>query len=111
MKAQIAAEVSRLVQVKKLTQAKAGALLGIYQSEVSRLFKGHFREYPVERLMNFLAAMGQGVGIRFRPPPSWAAAPVASKIYDLVGALAKTLPSEKSELLQNSWPQPADFCC
>lgn len=40
LKAQIVAELFRLTNSHKLTQAKAGALMGISQPEVSRLFKG-----------------------------------------------------------------------
>ncbi|AID28405.1 transcriptional regulator [Mesorhizobium huakuii] len=69
LKAQIVAEVYRLVREQKLTQAKAGEAMGVSQPEVSRLFKGHFREYSVERLMNFLAALGQEVEIVSRPLP------------------------------------------
>jgi predicted XRE-type DNA-binding protein len=39
LKAQIVAELFRLTNGRKLTQAKAGALMGISQPEVSRLFK------------------------------------------------------------------------
>ena len=42
------AELYRLANERKLTQAKAGALMGIKQPEVSRLFKGNFREYSIE---------------------------------------------------------------
>jgi len=67
LKAQIVAELYRLVGEQKLTQAKTGALMGISQPEVSRLFKGHFREYSVERLMTFLTAFNQDVEIVARP--------------------------------------------
>ena len=53
LKAQIVAELFRLTTERKLTQQKSGALMGISQPEVSRLFKGHFREYSVDRLMTF----------------------------------------------------------
>jgi predicted XRE-type DNA-binding protein len=53
LKAQIVAELYRLSTKRKLTQAKTGALLGISQPEVSRMFKGHFREYSIERLIGF----------------------------------------------------------
>jgi predicted XRE-type DNA-binding protein len=35
----------------------------ISQPEVSRLFKGNFREYSIERLMNFLTAFDHDVEI------------------------------------------------
>lgn len=70
LKAQIVAELYRLATVRKLTQAKAGDLMGISQPEVSRLFKGHFREYSVERLLAFLTAFDCDVEIVARPRTS-----------------------------------------
>ncbi len=67
LKAQLVAELYRLVTERKLTQAKAGERMGISQPEVSRLFKGHFREYSVERLMGFLTAFDCDVEIVSRP--------------------------------------------
>jgi predicted XRE-type DNA-binding protein len=67
LKAQIVTELYRLTTARKLTQAKAGEVMGISQPEVSRLFKGHFREYSVERLMGFLTAFEQVVEIVVRP--------------------------------------------
>ena len=67
LKAQIVAELYRLTSERGLTQAKAGALMGISQPEVSRLFKGNFREYSVERLMTLLTAFDRDVEIVSRP--------------------------------------------
>ena len=67
LKAQIVAELYRLTTEKKLTQAKAGAQMGVSQPEVSRLFKGNFREYSVERLMSFLTTFDQEIEIVARP--------------------------------------------
>jgi predicted XRE-type DNA-binding protein len=69
LKAQIVAELYRLSNALKLTQGKAGKLMGISQPEVSRLFKGHFREYSVERLIGFLTAFDRDVEIISRPRP------------------------------------------
>src|SRR5260370_16424961 len=63
LKAQIVAELYRLTNARKLTQDKAGALMGISQPEVSRLFRGNFREYSIERLMAFLTAFDIDVEI------------------------------------------------
>jgi len=63
LKAQIVAEIYRLVGARKLTQERAGALVGISQPEVSRLFRGNFREYSVERLIGFLTAFDRDVEI------------------------------------------------
>ena len=70
LKAKIVAELYRLTNDRKLTQAKAGELMGISQPEVSRLFKGNFREYSVDRLMAFLTAFNNDVEIVVRPRPS-----------------------------------------
>jgi predicted XRE-type DNA-binding protein len=69
LKAQIVAELFRLASARKLTQAKAGALMGISQPEVSRLFKGNFREYSIDRLMTFLTAFDRDIEIVSRPRP------------------------------------------
>lgn len=67
LKAQIVAELYRLTTELKLTQSKAGEIMGISQPEVSRMFRGTFREYSVERLMGFLTAFNQDVEIVVRP--------------------------------------------
>jgi len=67
LKAQIVSEIYRLTNVRKLTQAAVGKLIGITQPEVSRMFRGHFREYSVERLMGFLTAFDRDVEIVVRP--------------------------------------------
>lgn len=67
LKAQIVAELYRLTNELKLTQTAAGAMMGISQPEVSRLFRGNFREYSVERLMGFLTAFNRDVEIVVRP--------------------------------------------
>ncbi|WP_349369899.1 helix-turn-helix transcriptional regulator [Salinarimonas sp.] len=67
LKAQIVTELYRLVTARGLTQTAAGAEMGISQPEVSRLFRGHFREYSVERLLGFLTAFERDVEIVVRP--------------------------------------------
>jgi predicted XRE-type DNA-binding protein len=67
LKAQIVSEIYRLAAAQALTQAQVGKRLGISQPEVSRLFKGHFREYSIERLMGFLTSFDRDVEIVVRP--------------------------------------------
>ena len=67
LKAQIVAEIYRLASAKKLTQAQVGKRLAISQPEVSRMFKGHFREYSIERLVAFLTGFDRDVEIVVRP--------------------------------------------
>lgn len=70
LKAQIVAELYRLTQARKLTQSRAGHVMGISQPEVSRLFKGHFREYSIGRLITFLTEFNQNVVISVEPRTS-----------------------------------------
>ena len=67
LKAQIVSEIYRLTNERKLTQAQTGKLIGISQPEVSRMFKGNFREYSVERLIAFLTAFDRDVEIVSKP--------------------------------------------
>jgi predicted XRE-type DNA-binding protein len=67
LKAQIVSEIYRIAAGRKLTQAQIGKRLGITQPEISRMFKGHFREYSIERLMEFLTSFDRDVEIVVRP--------------------------------------------
>jgi predicted XRE-type DNA-binding protein len=67
LKAQIVSEIYRITSERKLTQARAGKLMGITQPEVSRMFKGSFREYSIERLMGFLTSFDRDVEIVVKP--------------------------------------------
>jgi predicted XRE-type DNA-binding protein len=67
LKAQIVSEIYRLTQQRKLTQVQAGKRMGITQPEVSRMFRGNFREYSVDRLMEFLTTFDRDVEIVVKP--------------------------------------------
>ncbi|MDE2474297.1 MAG: XRE family transcriptional regulator [Alphaproteobacteria bacterium] len=67
LKAQIISEIYRLVNERRLTQSQAGKRMGITQPEVSRMFKGQFQEYSIERLMAFLTAFDRDIEIIARP--------------------------------------------
>lgn len=67
LKARLVTEILRLTRAEKLTQKHAGARMGISQPEVSRMFRGHFHEYSVERLLGFLTAFDRDVEIVARP--------------------------------------------
>jgi predicted XRE-type DNA-binding protein len=67
LKAQIVSEIYRLSNERKLTQREAGKLLGISQPEISRMFKGNFREYSIDRLMGFLTSFDRDVDIVVKP--------------------------------------------
>jgi predicted XRE-type DNA-binding protein len=67
LKARLTLQIYRLIKDRGLTQAQAGAVLGIKQPHVSGLMRGQSGNFSVERLMEFLTALGQDVEITVRP--------------------------------------------
>jgi predicted XRE-type DNA-binding protein len=67
LKARLTLQIYRLIKDRALTQAQAGAILGIRQPHVSGLMRGQSGNFSVERLMDFLTALGQDVQITVSP--------------------------------------------
>ena len=66
-KARLTLQIYRLIKQRGLTQAGAGTILGIRQPHVSGLMRGQSGNFSVERLMDFLTALGQDVEISVKP--------------------------------------------
>jgi predicted XRE-type DNA-binding protein len=67
LKAQLGAEIFRILESRQLTQTAAAKTLGVKQPEISRLKQGKFSYYSVERLMRFLERLNCQVSIHIRP--------------------------------------------
>lgn len=67
LRAKLTLEIYRLIRERGMTQAEAGKLLGIRQPHVSALMRNRSGSFSVERLMEFLVALGQDVEITVRP--------------------------------------------
>jgi predicted XRE-type DNA-binding protein len=67
LKARFALEIYRIIRKRGLTQKEAGKILGIKQPHVSALMRNRGGSFSVERLMDFLAALGQDVEISVKP--------------------------------------------
>ncbi len=67
LKARLILQIYRLIKARGLTQAGAGKILGIRQPQVSGLMRGQSGSFSVERLMDFLTALGQDVEITVKP--------------------------------------------
>ncbi len=67
LKADLTLQIYKLIKGRDLTQAQAGKILGIRQPHVSVLMRGHSGNFSVERLMQFLTALGRDVEITVRP--------------------------------------------
>ena len=70
LKAELVSRIDALVRRRGITQAEAARVLGLGQPDVSRLLRGDFREYSLERLFRLLNALGRDVDIVIRPPRS-----------------------------------------
>ncbi len=85
LKLQLAIEVNRVLQQRGLTQAEAAQHLGILQPHVSELAHYRLDRYSAERLLQFLAQLGQEVEIRIHGGPSRSARPAVRRIYVRTG--------------------------
>ena len=70
LKAQLVTRIDEIIRRRKLKQVDAAKLLGLSQPDVSRLLRGIFRDYSVERLLRLLTIMGRDVEIVIREPRS-----------------------------------------
>lgn len=67
VKAQLVFKINRIMKGRRLKQAEAAELLGIKQPDVSKMLRGEFRQFSVERLLRFLVALDQDVEIVIKP--------------------------------------------
>ena len=69
-KAMLILQVRDLVSARQLRQTDAARLLGIPQSRVSVLLRGHSEGFSTGRLMKLLNRLGQDIDIVVRPSSS-----------------------------------------
>lgn len=67
VKTQLVHKIDRILKGRRLKQAEAAKLLGIKQPDVSKMLRGEFRQFSVERLLRFLVALDQDVEIVVKP--------------------------------------------
>ena len=66
LKAELVTRIDRIIRQRGLKQVEAAKLLGLSQPDVSRLLRGNFREYSMERLLRLLTTLGRDVDIVIR---------------------------------------------
>jgi predicted XRE-type DNA-binding protein len=54
LKARLVVKIDTLLRARKLRQIDAAGLFGVTQPDVSKMLRGDFRQFSVERLMRFL---------------------------------------------------------
>ena len=84
LKAELVSRIDAIVRQRKITQTEAARLLGLSQPDVSRLLRGDFREYSLERLFRLLTALGRDVDIVIRQPGSAARGRLRVAATDMV---------------------------
>ena len=67
VKAQLVYRIDRLMKARRLKQLDAAKLFGVKQPDISKMLRGDFRQFSVERLLRFLVALGQDVEIVVKP--------------------------------------------
>jgi predicted XRE-type DNA-binding protein len=66
-KTRLAVAINRIIKVRNLKQAEAALLLGVPQPKVSALVNYRLDGFSVEKLMDFIVALGRDVEIVVRP--------------------------------------------
>jgi predicted XRE-type DNA-binding protein len=67
VKAHLVFKIDTIMQRRGLKQVEAADLFGIRQPDVSKMLRGEFRQFSVERLLRFLVALDQDVEIVVKP--------------------------------------------
>lgn len=67
IKARLVMKIDALIGERGLKQVEAAMLFGVKQPDISKMLRGDFRQFSVERLLRFLVALGQDVEIVVRP--------------------------------------------
>jgi predicted XRE-type DNA-binding protein len=67
IKAQLVFKIDTIMKDRGLKQVEAADLFGIRQPDVSKMLRGEFRQFSVERLLRFLVALDQDVEIVIKP--------------------------------------------
>ena len=75
VKAKLVIKIDALMRERRLKQVDAAQLFGVRQPDVSKMLRGDFRQFSVERLMRFLVALGQDVEIVVKPQRDSTTAP------------------------------------
>lgn len=66
LKAELVTRIDRIIRQRGLKQVEAAKLMGLSQPDVSRLMRGDFQEYSMERLFRLLNALGRDIDIIIR---------------------------------------------
>lgn len=69
VKTELAHKISKIITSRQLTQVEAAKLLGIDQPKVSALVRGKLSGFSIDRLIEYLNALGNDVEISVKQKP------------------------------------------
>ena len=69
VKAQLVFKIDTIMKARGLKQVEAADLFGVRQPDVSKMLRGDFRQFSVERLLRFLRGAGSGCEDRRQAAP------------------------------------------
>ena len=67
VKAKLVFKIDTIMKNRRLKQTEAATLFGVRQPDISKMLRGEFRQFSVERLLRFLVKLDQDVEIVVRP--------------------------------------------
>ena len=67
VKAQLVFKIDAIMKRRHLKQKEAADLFGVRQPDISKMLRGEFRQFSVERLLRFLVKLDQDVEIVVKP--------------------------------------------
>lgn len=67
VKAQLVFKIDTILKKRRLKQVEAASLFGVRQPDISKMLRGDFRQFSVERLLRFLVALDHDVQIVVKP--------------------------------------------
>jgi predicted XRE-type DNA-binding protein len=67
LKAELATQITQLIEKKGWTQAETAERTGLDQPKVSRLLRGHLSGFSADRLFAILNRLGHNVEVRISP--------------------------------------------
>ena len=67
VKAQLVFKIDAIMKKRGMKQVEAAHLFGVRQPDISKMLRGDFRQFSVERLLRFLVALNQDVEIVVKP--------------------------------------------
>jgi predicted XRE-type DNA-binding protein len=73
LKARLVMLISDQIRHRGLKQEPAAKLVGLHQSDISRMLKGRFEKMSLERLLRVAKTLGRDIAITFPEPPKCAA--------------------------------------